>query len=270
MKWIIDGSMYDVDSNVRLMDSLRKNNIDFQEVKYRLFMSHNDIDDLIQIDTSCSYLSYGSINFITKLQKLPEIKPGSFCNFKGLECTSYYPKLKGLLVNNNHIITTWIDFITNSTDYFKELGIDDCLFLRPNSGRKVFTGGVFSFDEYEDELETTFRSVSSDTIIVIAPPKNIDVEWRFFVCFDKVITGSQFHKKGRLCISETYDKMAHDLAEYASTLYTPDPIFVIDIGKLSTGEYRIVELNSFSCSGLYACDTDTLVKEASLIVDNMT
>lgn len=49
----------------------------------------------------------------------------------------------------------------------------------------------------------------------------------------------------------------------ASTSWRPDPLFMLDVGEVDGGELRVIELNAFSCSGLYACELEPVVRAAS-------
>jgi hypothetical protein len=48
----------------------------------------------------------------------------------------------------------------------------------------------------------------------------------------------------------------------AAVRWRPDELFMLDVCE-SGGELRLVELNSFSCSWLYACDFAAVVQTAS-------
>jgi hypothetical protein len=50
----------------------------------------------------------------------------------------------------------------------------------------------------------------------------------------------------------------------AAVSWRPDPVLVMDLCE-SDGKIYLLELNSFSCSGLYACDLDAVVEAASKI-----
>ena len=45
----------------------------------------------------------------------------------------------------------------------------------------------------------------------------------------------------------------------------PDPVYVIDIVEDNNGKFWLMELNSFSSAGLYACDKQAIVREVSAI-----
>jgi glutathione synthase/RimK-type ligase-like ATP-grasp enzyme len=45
-----------------------------------------------------------------------------------------------------------------------------------------------------------------------------------------------------------------------------DPIYVIDICLTDKDEYKVLELNSFSCSGLYDCNPNIIVYVVESII----
>jgi len=63
--------------------------------------------------------------------------------------------------------------------------------------------------------------------------------------------------------TEDIDEL-HKFAEMIAKEYSPEPIFCIDIGVCrNQNELKLIEINSFSCSGLYKCDETIIVKEVS-------
>jgi hypothetical protein len=61
------------------------------------------------------------------------------------------------------------------------------------------------------------------------------------------------------CPRDVHDFAAQALA---ATPWRPDEVFMLDVCESGDG-LRIVELNSFSCSGLYACDLPAVVAAVS-------
>jgi len=53
----------------------------------------------------------------------------------------------------------------------------------------------------------------------------------------------------------------------AQLSYEPDPVWVLDICQLKNGSLKIIEVNSFSCSGLYACDMNPIVENVSRLAE---
>jgi hypothetical protein len=218
-------------------------------------MNYKDILEGIKFDKNEKIMCYGTINFISKIQKCKELNPGSYCNFDAFKCSSYYPVFGELLLNCNFRIVPWKDvlnYMNNSNLYF----------IRPNSGKKLFTGVVTSYDSLQTDVGFAVANLDPETKVLIAPYIRVEKEWRFFVSKNHVITGSLYHVGNEHVEEECNDLEAYKLAEYVASKsnYNPDPVYVIDICKTINGNYRVLELNSFSCSGLYKCDVNEIVK----------
>jgi hypothetical protein len=87
-------------------------------------------------------------------------------------------------------------------------------------------------------------------------------EWRFVVCQHRIIAGSRYQPSQPVGDNEE-DAAAWNLAAHiARTPWQPDPMWILDICKTSGG-LSLLEINSFSCSGFYACDVEPIVREAT-------
>lgn len=264
MKWVIDTSKDD-NSNDKLVEALKDNNCEYQLFNYKPFMNYQDIIEEIKFDKTEKIMCYGTINFISKIQKCKELNPGSYCNFDAFKCSSYYPFLKKSLLNGQGKIIEWKDvesLLMNATGSY---------FIRPNSGKKLFTGVVTDYDSFQTDIGFAVSKLEPQTKVLVSPYVFIEKEWRFFVSSildGHVITGSLYHENGKHVEEECKDEYASLLALLTSKLYNPDPVYVIDICKTAVGEYKVLELNSFSCSGLYKCDVNEIVKYIEEIEEN--
>lgn len=253
MKWIIDTSKDD-NSNEKLIEALEYHKIEYSLFEYKPFMNYKDV--LEQIRCTEKVMCYGTINFITKVRKCSDyLSPGCYCDFDKYRCSAYYYYLKEYLLNDCYQIISWrkIDMIANMGQ----------IFIRPDSGRKLFTGVVTNYDDLRSDIGFSICGLEPETKVLIAPYKRIEKEWRFFVSENNVITGSLYHVNGEHIEKAEYDNEAYELALKISNLYIPDKVWSVDICKtydVYGGEYRVLELNSFSCSGLYMSDVRKLVK----------
>jgi hypothetical protein len=59
--------------------------------------------------------------------------------------------------------------------------------------------------------------------------------------------------------SECVDAIAFARDVVADSGFSPDRAWTIDVCELASGEYRVVECNSFACAGLYACHYDAVI-----------
>ena len=101
-------------------------------------------------------------------------------------------------------------------------------------------------------------------MMVVAKPKVIDAEYRFFVSKGEVIAGSRYKLNGEHDEDPNYPIEAYNVAFEISKLeWSPAPVFVVDIGKIDNGEYKLLEINSFNCSGMYYCDLEKIVVKSN-------
>ncbi len=92
----------------------------------------------------------------------------------------------------------------------------------------------------------------------------------------KVITGSCYKIKQGNAINHTINytkfeinEILHgqifDFAKEAAKHFSPERAFVLDIAYINDDNqpYRVIEPNSFSCSGLYKCNMEKVVQHVS-------
>ena len=70
--------------------------------------------------------------------------PGTYGNYSAVNCSSYYPQLSSYLLNRDHELIPYDEFVTKANSLFKSFGIEDRIFLRPDSGKKPFAGRLFA------------------------------------------------------------------------------------------------------------------------------
>lgn len=175
--------------------------------------------------------------------------------------TSYTPN--EWFLNQEATLTTWGMFRRNYEAFFSHFEGNE-IFIRPDSGNKTFTGRVMScFDFFnEADIQEQMSNVRPETIIWISSVKPIDSEYRFWISNKKVIASTEYswsNKKIENKIPDCAFTVANIVANYKWQL---DRIYVVDIALSNSVPY-VVEFNSFSCSGLYECDSETLFRVVS-------
>jgi len=145
------------------------------------------------------------------------------------------------------------------------------LILKPDSGLKIFEVQTLDAESLNEDFERLDGKVSPSSLCVVSPYQKIHQEFRFVVSAKgEVISGSRYWREGQLVapgaqslhskfgnwMLDNPAKEALSLASDASKILGPelhDPLFVVDIAELTSGEFRIIELNCLSTSGLYGC-----------------
>jgi len=263
VKWLIEDFEGDVKLD-SLIAEIKKQGMECDVVNYTPFESgeYNKFKD-----DDC-VVFYGSLNLARQLQREKPWIPGSYCNFKNFKCVKYYSHWGKYLLNDDYIMLPLMEFSRKRDYYYEKKGIDNCIFMRPDSGAKTFQGAVYPKDELDFELKTIegYAGLPLDEIlVVISSPKIIKKEFRIVVVDGKPISSSQYKKDGKLDVKEECPVDAWLLAqEIANSEWSPDTAYTLDICK-SDGEYFLLEINSFSCSGLYGCAVEPIVKCISKI-----
>ncbi len=190
--------------------------------------------------------------------------PGGWCSPENLDCAAYYPHFAEFLLNQRHEILPGVTAIREKERLFREFSRDGTVFARPTSVHKLFVGRLIEEADFESALAPT--RYDPETRIVVAEPRELGREWRLVVAGDEVVTGSQYADRGVKAIEPGCPDQVRDFATtiLANVRWRPDELFMLDVCE-SSGELRLVELNSFSCSWLYACDFATVVELASRV-----
>ena len=109
-----------------------------------------------------------------------------------------------------------------------------------------------------------FYEFPANSLVVVSSPKTIINEWRFVVANGKVVAGCQYKHGDDFDYRPDYDGNAFDLATSIAAIdYEPDPVWVMDICKISDNSYHLLEIGGFSFADLYACNMPDVVAAAS-------
>lgn len=169
-----------------------------------------------------------------------------------------HPELS--LLNDDYVLVPWMDLIQRRAGWLSVFP-GEGLFVRPDSGFKTFSGQPVKYSEWEDHLTgiDATSAVMDDTLCVVASLKPVEAEFRFIVANRQVVAGSEYRYDGRLDVRRDYPETCYSLAwKVAKSPHQPDLCYTVDVALVDE-QPRLVELNSFCCAGLYACDMDPLV-----------
>lgn len=147
----------------------------------------------------------------------------------------------------------------------EELSYD--VFFKPTTDLKAFKGGVVSAGMtlnqfvHEGMVDVSLSSyIKANGTVLMAPLKEIEREYRFFVVNDKVAACSQYVLNGEVRYDAHVPSHLVDVASgWARELHRPAMAFTMDLAVLKSGEIRIVEYNCINCSGLYHADVKDLL-----------
>lgn len=205
---------------------------------------------------------YGATGFVTLVHSSRRWTPGAFFNHRfnfpvwraawGLRC-----------LNADAEVTTIGEFAT------RELDPDAYFFVRPTRDLKEFSGEVVLFGDFTywyQRISHGEYTVTPDCPIVVAEPVGIEAEWRLFMVDGKVSSGSRYRTRGRLDSREQLvDGPIVDYAEETAAVWSPAPVFVLDVCRTG-GLFYVVETGCFNSAGFYAASIDKIVEDVSRYV----
>lgn len=232
-------------------------------------------------DDSCVFF-FGSLGLARQLQRTKPWVPGPCCNFNNFKCSSYRPHWLKYLWNNNAIFMPYGEFkekVEQVALYFNYSKDSWTLFIRPDDGFKTFTGQTIDVQSQVSDFRYLDSVCKPETLICISPTKTPLAEWRVFCSGRKIIAASQYRIAGKL---ETTQKegLPPEPTKYLKQVlnevqWFPEELYVVDIGvginwgfgifTDPTPTFGIIELNSFSCSGMYKCDVNKIVEAAAKV-----
>ena len=184
-------------------------------------------------------------------------------DFGEYDCTHYYHRNPNTpWLNLEHIFLPWGEIKHQFGLIRRAFGWCEKLFIRPNSGCKEFTGTTIwaTPKSIEAELEVIQRypenDITDDLLVMVAAGYPvIRRECRVLCIKGEPISWAYYAGK-----PEEGDEAA--IRKLAATLdYYPEDIFTMDVCSLAARHLAyVVELNSFSCSGLYDMDYAKVVE----------
>ena len=216
-------------------------------------------------DEECVII-YGSLNLGIQLLKEKGWTPGVYWEQKNYLCHNYYPHFGKFLINYDFYMLPYKTLLDNKEKVFSDvLDYGGVIFVRPDNGHKTFTGQIITAKTWDRDInQLSLYGIEDNELVLISSPKNLDKEYRIIIRNSDPITGSLYkvngrHKESPEVPQEVYAFVRKVLSEVA---WRPDSMWVMDV-CLSNNQLYILEIGCFSCSGLYACDLPTIVKEVS-------
>lgn len=254
--WLIQTNMEGVDTGPMVAEVTSQGMV-VRPIEHRLGAQV----DFSRYDPHDCIICYGDIDFVRQVRQRAPFIPGAWCNFDNMKCSTYYAYFGGHLLNRQYAMMPIGDLLRRWTNWSTFLSFTwdrEPLFIRPDSGAKSFTGYVVLPDE-KDRIHTLIQTIGPETLVIVAPEKQITAEWRFVICDRNVITGCRYLPDESTNLKPSSLRLAGVIA---SQEWQPDLCYTVDIAE-SEGEVRLLEINSFSCAGFYDCNISSIVHWAS-------
>lgn len=205
---------------------------------------------------------HGALGTAVALREKPWA-PQIFCDVAALHSSAYYPLYEKYRLNQIYEVLPADQAVSDKARIFA--GFGEQVFVRPDSPLKEFSGRVLDPAGFTlAGLDHGFYFEDSALPVLVAPTQVLGAEWRFVVAGDQVVAASGYSAQtGRQVGSAEVDPAAMALAkEIACSVPGPEALYVLDLVHTAQG-YRLLELNSFSCSDLYACDPTAVVRSVA-------
>lgn len=252
MKWILHDLVFGNDEQSNFVEALDELGHDYEIVRTYSDLPEGDI-------VRCS------IN----MAKFWSPHKGIMCDFDAFKCTNYFPAFYEHLLSDNFVIQRYSEVVSNPDHFFNLWGNSDCIFIRPNGGDKVFDGQVVTKEELLT-LKDQYCDDFGDPVVIVAEPRNIVEEYRVVVVGDKAVSGCRYKTKSISNLQLDVERIdpRHRVMDYVNKVlkevdYRPGPAFIVDVAWSPLMGDRVVELNSFTCSGLYDADPKPIIENMS-------
>ena len=264
--WVIDKTLLHGTQAEKLPDVVKENG--YRLITFDGNPRNYDLVDLpmgFMDEGSGPIIAYGCHRFIQEIFHQPWY-PGAYPEqgeeTRNLEVTTYMTKYDTML-NKDYVLLPIMELIRNSEFIFKNFNTDQ-LFIKDALAFKRFAAKVVTRKDIVDYL-TLYKDthhIEDSSLVLVSTTKDILSEHRFVIVNRKPIAHSTYRYDGILDIRIDIPEEALKFAEEMAKIWSPCACYTMDIAMTKDGP-KILEINSFSCAGLYACDLQTVVTEVS-------
>lgn len=256
IKWIIEPGIFN--ENYKIRSYLEKEKIDHIVIDYR--KGYEQLEN--KIDKNDIVIPHGSFQLIDYLKNKNSY---IFCDDFKFKCNYYYPIFGNYLLNENYIMIPFGDLERKKEWLYEKISNYKQLFFRPNSHKKIFSGILIDYEDWDNKYkQISFYNITEEEIVIVSEKKNIIGEWRSIIFNNNIIAISQHdYIDSKIEIRKVLEYIKNVLS---SVKYNPDPIYTLDVVLLDNEEFKINEVGSFSCSDIYDCDPKIIINTVNNIV----
>lgn len=266
-KWLLEKDTF-AENLEGLYNAIKSQGMEYKVVDYFPFEGMK-FADAFGVDAQDCIITYGSLGMSKQVLKKTRWVPGAWCDLKKFECTYYYPRLGKFLLNDSYMMLPYGELVRQYGLLADTFGRNDSLFIRPNDGDKSFSGKVISLLQYEKDVQDLgFYGVDAESLVIVSRPINLLEEWRLVIVEDEIVAASQYKDNGLVKLKEGCPVEVSQFAWEVVKTWQPERCWVLDVCRTKARDLRVVEINSFSSSGLYVCNKDDVVRAVSAAAVN--
>lgn len=240
----------------RVAERLRKKGIAIAEFDYRLSSSLTfDWDEPITLSAPM-----GSIQFVRD--------SGKWCRAESYDMFTpvlhRYSRYQHLIPNekklNNGVALTFSEIASRRWEELCAYAGEGALFLRPDQAMKVCEAVCLSSDHERQQWVSFCRKhsgLSEESFIWLSRKQCIGTEWRCLVSGGRVVSSSTYGFEKEPINDDNNRELVHFANAITKDLDVGDPAYMLDVAMVG-GEFKVVELNCLSTSGVYALSPDAV------------
>lgn len=258
--WIIQDTILNFKEHKKIAEAIRRLGYPMEAIGIIPFDN-----EMPKIENNGKLIFYGSTKLVEMAYVRPEYRKSVFFSPGKFRWTNWAKEREGELINEAWECIPLCTFMKSMT--FLD---NNDFFIRPVNDLKLFAGTVlnkFEFDDWYELASLNGEKFGIEQEVIVAPPLNIEEEWRFVIVDHEIIDGTRYYKNGHLSIDKVVPEVLEKAKEFAKG-YTPNDVVVMDMGKLRDGTYGIIEFNCFNASGFYGHDLDKIFKAVTDYVEN--
>lgn len=262
--WVLQTNISSEDSESKLYGFLTQRGTPVERFKLIPFD-----DSPLPFDHTRPTIFYGSTSLIRRAGNEDRFRPGVWYD---LEASSFHrlcQEYDDELLNRNSTVLPLHELVA----HLKTLDIYEPLFVRPTEDTKAVVGRVRPAWEWLERLESSIGvrgGPTPDTMVQMAEPQDIPNEWRVCILDGKPITASSYRVDGRLNQGGDIPGKVMDYAGALARRYSPQPVYMLDVCERSDGVLKVVETNTFNCSGFYWMDVYLIARKVTDYVEDTT
>jgi len=243
MKFIIQKKFPTKEYYSRYIDAFHSNKLDYEIGVPKSINSGND------------YYVIGSIEFLQSIENIYDIGTLRLNDFY---YSQYTNRNQNLMLNSNYFIMPWWYLKTeNALDIIKQSFSSDKIFIRPDSGDKVFNGTTLGTKHWSMELDIIYdisgKNIPDNCNVIVAPYNNILAEYRAFISRNKIIDISEYINStdNILDFKILKAECSKLLAQFKHNILVP---YTMDFCITSDNTFHILEINSAESAAWYDMD----------------